>query len=201
MEIEYEKKIHHADVPTEVIIHYIVKDYQRMFLTYGELERRAEKAEAKIAEMKERHSKAIETRDKEIKELKKEIVSQDRAKQLEKELGQAREQNKLLAQAIASMNTGINPEKLIYKSVVPVDPDRLEKKFGSQVNDAYMKITAAEERLANYQEMLEEAVRQGLDTEQIQPVIEKIRKAFGKIDSAVKHIENFYKLANSEALT
>ena len=49
MEIEYEKKIHHADVPTEVIIHYIVKDYQRMFLTYGELERRAEKAEAKIA--------------------------------------------------------------------------------------------------------------------------------------------------------
>ena len=196
MEIEYEKKIHHADVPTEVIIHYIVKDYQRMFLTYGELERRAEKAEAKIAEMKERHSKAIETRDKEIKELKKEIVSQ-----LEKELGQAREQNKLLAQAIASMNTGINPEKLMYKSVVPVDPDRLEKKFGSQVNDAYVKITAAEERLANYQEMLEEAVRQGLDTEQIQTVIEKIRKAFGKIDSAVKHIENFYKLANSEALT
>ena len=201
MEIEYEKKIHHADVPTEVIIHYIVKDYQRMFLTYGELERRAEKAEAKIAEMKERHSKAIETRDKEIKELKKEIVSQDRAKQLEKELGQAREQNKLLAQAIASMNTGINPEKLMYKSVVPVDPDRLEKKFGSQVNDAYVKITAAEERLANYQEMLEEAVRQGLDTEQIQTVIEKIHKAFGKIDSAVKHIENFYKLANSEALT
>ena len=127
MEIEYEKKIHHADVPTEVIIHYIVKDYQRMFLTYGELERRAEKAEAKIAEMKERHSKAIETRDKEIKELKKEIVSQDRAKQLEKELGQAREQNKLLAQAIASMNTGINPEKLMYKSVVPVDPDRRKR--------------------------------------------------------------------------
>jgi len=87
------------------------------------------------------------------------------------------------------------------KSVVPLNPDKLEKKFGSQVNDAYVKITAAEERLANYQGMLEEAVRKGVDTEQIQTVIEKIHKAFGKIDSAVKHIENFYKLANSEALT
>ena len=201
MEFEYHNRKPQEDVPVELIIHYIVKDYQRMFLTYGEMEHRAEKAEAKIAEMKERHSKAIETRDKEIKELKKEIVSQERAKQLEKELGQAREQNKLLAQAIASMNTGINPEKLMCKSVVPLNPDKLEKKFGSQVNDAYVKITAAEERLANYQEMLEEAVRQGVDTEQIQTVIDKIHKAFGKIDSAVKHIENFYKLANSEALT
>ena len=39
MDVEYHNRKPQNDIPTEVIIHYIVKDYQRMFLTYDEIMR------------------------------------------------------------------------------------------------------------------------------------------------------------------
>ena len=47
------------DIPVEVIVHYIVKDYQRMFLTYDEVEKRAESAEATIEKLKKEHLKEL----------------------------------------------------------------------------------------------------------------------------------------------
>ena len=50
MDFDFHKRKPQEDIPTDVIIHYIVKDYRRMFLNYDEMKLRAEKAEAKIAE-------------------------------------------------------------------------------------------------------------------------------------------------------
>ena len=47
MDVEYHNRKPQEDVPVDQIIHYIVKDYQRMFLTFNDMKERAEKAEAK----------------------------------------------------------------------------------------------------------------------------------------------------------
>ena len=52
MDVEYRNRKPQEDVPVDQIIHYIVKDYQRMFLTFNDMKERAEKAEAKIEELK-----------------------------------------------------------------------------------------------------------------------------------------------------
>ena len=79
MDIEYHNRKPQDDVPAEVITHYVVKDYRRMFLTYDEMRTRAEKAEAKIIELQEKHQSQILKRDKEIKELKKKPSLRTRA--------------------------------------------------------------------------------------------------------------------------
>ena len=73
MSVEYHKTKPQDDIPTDVIIHYIVKDYQRMFLAFDEAKARAEKAEAEILELKETHYKELLNRDKEIANRDREI--------------------------------------------------------------------------------------------------------------------------------
>lgn len=58
-----------------------------MFLNYDEMKSRAEKAEAKIAEMKEKHHSLILKKDKEIEELKNSrLQDMDQVNELKEQL-------------------------------------------------------------------------------------------------------------------
>lgn len=185
-----------GDVPTEVIIHYIVKDYRRMFHEYHDMRRRAEKAEAKVVELKEKHHSQILKKDKEIDEFKKESAPLQMIKELKESLNASKQQNRLLAKAVISQNSD-EDNKLLFQGMTPVDAKELEKKIGDQLRDALIKLTSVEERLVNYQDALESIKDEQLaDSVAMKSFLARIAKAFGKIDSAVKHIENFYKLAS-----
>lgn len=197
MDIEYHNRKPQDDIPTEVIIHYIVKDYQRMFLTYGELKARAEKAEAKILDLKEKHYNQIAKRDKEIEQLKLDLEAKnkDKIKELEEKLAAAQQQNRLLAKAVITQNSS-GDGKVLFQGMLPADAKELEKKMGVQMGDALIKLTSAEERLAFYQEQLENKTIPDVDAISMKSFLAKVSRAFGKIESATQHIENFYKLAN-----
>ena len=55
---------------------------------------------------------------------------------------------------------------------------------------------ARKERLAFYQEQLENNTIPDVDAISMKSFLAKVSRAFGKIESATQHIENFYKLAN-----
>ena len=185
------------DVPTEVIVHYIVKDYQRMFLTYDEMKARAEKAETKIKDLSEKHASQLSKRDKEIEQLKQDLEakSKEKIKDLEEKLIAAQQQNRLLAKAVIAQNSG-EDAKVLFQGMLPADAKQLEKKLEVQLGDAIIKLTAAEERLTFYQEQIENNTIPDVDAISMKSFLAKITRAFGKIDSATQHIENFYKLAN-----
>jgi len=181
------------DVPTEVIIHYIVKDYQRMFLTFDEMKTRAEKAEAEILEMKEIHHKQIENRVKEIDNLRKE--DKDRTNKLEEQLAAVQYQNRLLAHAVISNNSKENGS-VLFKGMVPADAMELEKKIGVQLSEALLKLTAAVEKLTYFQEKLENDELPDVETANMDYFLNKVARTFNKIEASTQHIENFYKLVN-----
>ena len=185
-----------GDIPTEVIIHYIVKDYRRMFLEYDDMKRRAEKAEAKLDELKEKHHSQILKKEKEIDELKNESVPMQKMKELQESLNASKQQNRLLAKAVISQNSNEN-SKLLFQGLTPKDATELEKKIGVQLREALIKLTSVEERLVNYQDALESIKDEQMsNSASMKSFLARIAKSFGKIDSAVKHIENFYKLAS-----
>lgn len=201
MEFEYHNRKPQDDVPVDLIIHYIVKDYQRMYLTYDEMEKRALKAEATIEELKEKHLKDLEGKNREIKNMKMNIESKEHVEQMKEKLDTARQQNLVLANAIVALNKGNGTLTSFQGLGIPIDAKDLEKKVGTQLGDALIKLTAVEERLSNCQQLLENCNEINKDAIQIKTLLTKIAKAFGQIDSASKHIENFYKLANGTPLT
>ena len=195
MEFEYHNRKPQEDVPVDQIIHYIVKDYQRMFLTFHDMKERAEKAEAKIEELMKKHFTQIEKRGKEPK-------SQEKIKQLEEKLDNAQNQNRLLANAILAQNTADGlPGNLSVAMGYPGDIKEVEKKMGTQLSDALVKLNAVEARMVKCMEILETFNVQNPDSLQLKCFITKFSRNFGQIDSATTHIENFYKLANGRPLT
>lgn len=181
------------DVPTEVIIHYIVKDYQRMFLAFDEMKTRAEKAEAEILEMKEIHHKQIENRVKEIDNLRKE--DKDRTNKLEEQLAAVQHQNRLLAQTVISNNSK-GDGSVLFRGMVPADAKELEKKIGVQLSEALLKLTAAFEKLTYFQEKLENDELSDIEAANMDYFLSKVARTFNKIEASTQHIENFYKLVN-----
>ena len=160
--IEYHNRKPQKDVPAENIIHYIVKDYRRMFLTYDEMKSRAEKAEAKIVELKEKHHSLISKKNKEIEELRNtQDMNQEKVKELEAQLAYTQKQNNLLVQTALSQNNGM--DLIALQGLAHIDTKELEKKIGIQLGDALIKLSATEERLSNYQGLLEDAIVQGRD--------------------------------------
>ena len=224
-----EKKFHHippqANIPTEVIIHYIVKDYRRMYQQFDDFERRAndaesqfdyltkraENAEAKVEQLTLRAEKAEAmyeelSNQKNEKSIKKEKVEklqnqvqeqQDEIKLLKDKLEKIKKQNMFLAQAIVSqLNDEDQKPQLIQGLTLSVDPKELEKKIGTQLGDAYMKLTSIEQKLNISQEAIETFSYLYGNSSEMKMLKGNIVASIGKIESAVKHIDNFYKLVN-----
>ena len=128
MEFEYHNRRPQDDVPVDLIIHYIVKDYQRMYLTYDEMEKRALKAEATIEELKEKHLKDLEGKNREIKNMKMNMESKEHVEQMKEKLDTARQQNLVLANAIVALNKGNGTLTSFQGLGIPIDAKDLEKK-------------------------------------------------------------------------
>ena len=128
--------------------------------------------------------------------MKNESVPMQKMKELQESLNASKQQNRLLAKAVISQNSNEN-SKLLFQGLTPKDATELEKKIGVQLREALIKLTSVEERLVNYQDALESIKDEQMsNSDSMKSFLARIAKSFGKIDSAVKHIENFYKLAS-----
>ena len=182
------------EIPVEKIIHYIVKDYRRMFLEFDALENRALKAEAKVAAMREKNLKMSselghirKVYDNKLAEMQKDrdVVVQELMADLNSKLNAANRKNNLLMQALQDPNA-IN---VINTHTIDLDEDKewMDRAMG-QLEKAMLNFVSIESRLYECEKILDNA------TEDIikDGIIKRMNKALTKINSCVSHIEDFF---------
>lgn len=185
-------------VPTERIVHNIVKDYQRMFNGFHAMRERAEKAEAMVKEYQEKCSKLRSDNDKLRKGFEKNLeevrasrdaVVKETTEELQERIDALTRQNKFLAQAV------IEPEKvdlLLNKLNEPMvfdSNDEILQEAMKQLERALLRMTAIEGRLADVENL---AKQRDYTEKEMNHALTKFNKAFDKIDSATRRIENFF---------
>jgi hypothetical protein len=203
MNTQNHRKKPQDDIPTDVIIHNIVKDYQRMFLAYNETKARAEKAEATILELKETHykqllnrDKEIANRDKEIEKLKKLLESKTAKKneKLEEKLSEALQQNRRLTHALLTQDRN-EDARILFKGMLPADAEDLKEKMGDQLSNAILKLEVIEDSISYIKEQIETNTLPDIDAENMDYFLMKVQRALERIEGAKSNIDNFYKLA------
>jgi hypothetical protein len=203
MESQHKHRKPQADVPVEVIIHHIVKDYQRMFLAFDEAKARAEKAEAEILELKEKHykellnrDKEIANRDREIEKLKKLLESKTAKKndELEEKLTEAMQQNRRLDHALITQDRN-EDARILFKGMIPADAEELKEKMGDQLSNAILKLEVIEDSISYIKEQIETNTLPDIDAENMDYFLMKVQRALERIEGAKSNIDNFYKLA------
>lgn len=186
MGTEVQKYTPQADIPTDVIIHHIVKDYRRMFNTFQEMKERAEKAEAMVEDLKEKHRKQLERKEREIKNLKEETVPMEVYKELKELFLEEQRRNRSLARSTIIQTFKDDPQKFYREMGISVDPEEIEKKMGIQLGDAMLKLNIVEELLTNISQSLENSD----DSETAKIAMSyrnRITRAMSKIDAAKNH--------------
>ena len=205
MENEYGTRQPQRDVPVEQIIHYIVKDYQRMYNTFGDMQERAEKAEAKADELKEKLSKARSDNERirkgfeknlsEVRASRDAVVQQvtedlqEQLKQTQEQLKASVRQNKLLAQAIAEPTQAKEILETLNEPILiasPEDKDRLAIAM-KQLEVALLRMNSIEMRLG----IVERAMELRYTGEELKNALKRFSNAYGKIDSVTMRLNNF----------
>lgn len=192
-------------LPTEQVIHYIVKDYRRMYNTYDKVVMRADKAEEESKKWKAKYEEAKSHLEgvrkgyaKNLQEVREsrsaaiEVVTEDLKEQvsiLESRLKEQVRKNKLLAQAVVSPENAQSilseiEEPLIISS--DIDKDRLGIAM-KQLETIMLRLNSVEMRIQN----VERVAKEHYNEDQLKTNLKKFNAAFGKIDSAVLRIENF----------
>ena len=206
MEKDYSKHSPQKDVPVEKVIHYIVKDYRRMFNEHEALRAKIKEKENErqsyideLLRTLTKKSHTITAQQNEIAILKKQIKEIERErdsemheenKELRMQLEEANRKIELLAKVIAE------PEKidgtLLQKTKAHIIETEDDKKWMAgamkQLEKAAMKLISLEERLITCEKMFQDVT----NTEEREKILNKIRNGLGKINSAVSHIECFF---------
>lgn len=183
------------DVPTEKIIHYIVKDYQRMYNGFhamreskdtriDELLKKISRKQATIAALQD-ENKRLRLQVNEVQASRNAVVREVTA-DLEERLKEANRKVNLLIQALQ------DPQAIyeINSHTLTTDDDReWMGKAMKQLEKAEYNFTSISARLTE----CEAALLGVTDSIEKRGILSKINKAFSKIDSCVNHIEEFFK--------
>lgn len=191
-------------LPKEQVIHYIVKDYRRMFTEFDALRERAEKAEAENEKLKEKNRiirgdllKLNEKKKADMQQYKDKVLKDAANMREDYEMLNARlndqiRKNKLLVQALAE------PESVTSVLASLDEPfivntkdgkDRLDKAL-RELEAVKLRLNSMEMRLWNVEKVVEEHCSE----EVVKAYLKRFNAAFGKIDSVMFRIENFLAL-------
>ena len=191
-------------LPKEQVIHYIVKDYRRMFTEFDALRERAEKAEAENEKLKEKNRiirgdllKQNEKKKADMQQYKDKVLKDAANMREDYEMLNARlndqiRKNKLLVQALAE------PESVTSVLASLDEPfvvntkdgkDRLDKAL-RELEAVKLRLNSVEMRLWNVEKVVEEHCSE----EVVKAYLKRFNAAFGKIDSVMFRIDNFLAL-------
>lgn len=177
------------DIPTEVIIKYVVKDYRRMFLAFDEMQTRAEKAEAQVRELREKNfmkAANIDGLRKEYKQKLDEVRASRNAEiaavtdDLREQLDEANRKVRILLQAFD------NPE--VLKSLGGMTLSSTDEKkwmhgCTKQLKKAMMNFDYMETRLDEMRQLMEDGSTEKFDA--------RLSRVLAKMDACTDRIGNF----------
>ena len=193
-------------LPTELAIHYIVKDYQRMF---NERESYLERIQYAQKELVKQEDKTYKAR-RELETLKS--TYKDKLQKAQKEVEEKDEALKQMSTELAEANGKI--QKLIE---VLVDPSKKEEVLADvlrprivgkkdlewiaeslrQLQKANERLTLSEGRLRESYEILKKVERVSYDIGEVKSAVGRLPKVFSRIDSALQRIDNFFKIVGA----
>lgn len=198
------------EVPRNRLIHYIVKDYRRMFNNYNAVLSKGKEQQREIDRLQKellkdrdnmlerqqewnRKEKKYEKTIAELQNSRKAVVEavtddlQQQVKELERK-------NRLLAEAV------INPEKtneavrVVTLSTSVSSPAEREwmKRSAKQLDKASNDLITAKERLVSCMEGFEKAYAEGFVEEDVKKMLKKYTSTLSKIEAATNHIGVFF---------
>lgn len=189
------------DVPTERIIHYIVKDYRRMYNSYDDLRARVRRAEEKVKNARERNA----TLTRQNERLQAQFVDEKGSREnigfktlykvihkLDEQLKEARRQNRLLAQAVIADNKNYNlcPSNFGSIFVETSSGKSIIDHVSTQLEKALIKLGCVEGKLDEYEDTLEKIVCLDENSTAKAMLEERVKNAFRELSAAYSHIEN-----------
>lgn len=189
------------DVPADRIIHYIVKDYRRMYHSHDELRAKVRRAEQKVKVAREQNAKLAQQNER----LQKQLVDEQGNREnigfktlykvihkLDEQLKEARRQNRLLAETVIGANKNLNISESNFGSIFVETPSGrgLVEHVSKQLEKALTKLGNVEEELEEYEDTLEKIVCLDENSTGRAMLQERIKNAFREISAASSHIEN-----------
>ena len=188
-------------VPKERIIHYIVKDYRRMFNTYHALLDKVKELEAKLKEAHEKNlrmSSSMNAERQKFKEAMRQLQESRSAvvdavtEDLEDEIKELKRQNRILAEAVVNGNQ--DNVRVIRETINLNSPSEREwmKRSLKQLEQANMKLDATISHLNESKTYVEDIASEGYKEKDAAFLLKKIGKAHSKLESALSHIATFF---------
>lgn len=191
------------DVPTEKIIHYIVKDYQRMYNGFHAMR---EEKQAYIDELLKKLSKKtnaisrLQSENKILMDRIKEVqasrdaVVREITEDLEEQLEEANRRIALLAQAVTDPDKAdsVFLKRCQVRTIETDDDRKWMKKAMAQLEKAMLNFTTIQARLDETYEAMGKALSQQIIGGDADRTYNRFAKVFPKIDSCVSHIEDFF---------
>lgn len=197
METAKERFTRHPKLPTEQVIHYIVKDYRRMYNDYWSQRERADKAEAELSSLQDKYSD-VRSKLNSLKKSSENALSdavssmESKLEKLREELNVANRKNVMLAQALTDSDKA---SVLLSRLDTPVSissDEQIEwlRHVSIQLEKAMQKLDTVEMKLSGV-----ERIASGVySDEQLTSALKRFRNVYGKIDSATSRIENFFNM-------
>lgn len=193
-------------LPTELVIHYIVKDYQRMFEERDSFLARIAKAQKKVEELEDKNYKLRKNSEKQstayeerLQKAAKEIAAKDKElEELRSLTTEMQRQIKKLTEVIADpVKKAELLDELIHPRVIGKDDMKWVDDSLRQLQKANEKLEVVEQWCAEFHGLLEMAVEKGMDSGVIHSAIGRLPKVFNKTNSALQRIDNFFKIVGS----
>ena len=191
------------DIPTERIIHYIVKDYQRMYNGFhtmreekqayiDELLKKISKKSATISNL-QAENRALRNQLEEVRKSR-EAVTKAISEDLEEQLEEANRKIALLAQAVTdpSKADSVFLQQCRVHTIETDDDRTWMKKAMKQLEKALLNFTTIQARLSETYEAMGKALDQQIIAGDADKVYNRFAKVFPKIESCVSHIEDFF---------
>ena len=208
------------DVPSERILLYVIKDYQRMLEENIKLKQKIEdkkrkwenndvlkKERNKLSNEVARLQNNLAERDKQIAELRqgREAVVKAMTDDLQQELDtahqhlrEARQQIVTLAGIISSGGDagqlgGLDLSRVLHPADDPEEREWLGKSL-DHLNNAFLRLSEIEDRLNMYLIVVRGAVERYEEFSSFKNSVKKLGKASDKIESCCAHIEQFFEV-------
>ncbi len=182
-------------VPTEKIIHYIVKDYRRMYNTYQALLDKLHESETKLKGMQEKYVKQNSNYQATIEKYKAALhdaktsrtaVVESVTDDLREEVKELKRRNGLLLQALSS------PKSTIPADITIATGDEQMKRAMKILEKVNEKLSGAIKRLELYESYINRADVQAVLPVDAATVVKKMKKSMTKITSATDQIDAFF---------
>ena len=191
------------EIPRNRLIHYIVKDYRRMYNNYDVILTKGKEQDAEIKKMQKEMQEAQRDWNKERDKYKKIITDLQNSRKavvdavtddLQAQVKELQRQNRHLAEAIIKSTKTEGPVRVVKLTADMASPAEREwmKRAAKQLDMASNDLSTAKERLESCTEGIQKAFEEEIIAEDVKKLLKKYTSTLSKIEAATNHIGVFF---------